>query len=159
MTGTNVPVVWLVMNGGTKSAYVLWLHNITGYYINYELLFEWIQSRPQIQVKWAIHDYWTCTGRCAHFAYVKCDKWLIGCHNCPQSGTYPQSSHDNSQNSFLGKKVAFTEVKELTIITPSNWLKDIVKKSYLYEYLVEVVYNIIDKNIFKPTPCTFNNIV
>ena len=30
---------------------LLWLHNIHGYYINYEMLFDWIKSRPSMQVR------------------------------------------------------------------------------------------------------------
>ena len=134
---------------------ILWIHNIHGYFINYELLFQWIKSRPNMQVKWTLHDCWTCTGHCAHFTYAKCDRWLTGCHDCPQLSVYPQSSHDNSLGNYLRKKAAFTGVKDLTIITPSNWLKGIVKKSFLAEYPVEVVYNTINKNIFKPTESTF----
>ena len=33
----------------------VWLHNLHGYYINIELLFQWIKSRPNIQVKWTLH--------------------------------------------------------------------------------------------------------
>lgn len=41
---------------------VLWLHNIHGYYLNIEMLFDWIKSRPQMQVKWTLHDCWAFTG-------------------------------------------------------------------------------------------------
>ena len=54
---------------------VLWLHNIHGYYVNLELLFNWIKSRPDMQVKWTLHDCWAFTGHCSHFAYVRCEKW------------------------------------------------------------------------------------
>ena len=37
---------------------LLWLHNIHGYYIHVGLLFEWIKSRPNMQVKWTLHDCW-----------------------------------------------------------------------------------------------------
>lgn len=43
----------------------------------------------------------------------------------------------------------------MTLITPSNWLKEKVKESFLSEYPVEVKYNTIDTNVFKPTPSTF----
>jgi glycosyltransferase involved in cell wall biosynthesis len=39
----------------------------------------------------------------------------------------------------------------MTIITPSQWLADLVGQSYLKEYPVKVVHNGIDTNIFKPT--------
>ena len=55
----------------------------------------------------------------------------------------------------MRKKRAFTGVQNLTIITPSTWLSDLVRKSYLAEYNVEVVYNTIDKNVFSPCESTF----
>lgn len=134
---------------------ILWLHNIHDYYINYELLFTWIKSRPQMQVKWTLHDCWAFTGHCSHFTYVKCDKWKSGCHSCPQLDQYPRSISDNSKDNYNRKKTAFTGVSNMTLITPSNWLKEKVKESFLTEYPVEVKYNTIDKNVFKPTPSTF----
>ena len=46
-------------------------------------------------------------------------------------------------------------IKDLTIITPSHWLEEIVKQSFLKEYPVEVLYNTINTDIFKPTPSNF----
>lgn len=43
----------------------------------------------------------------------------------------------------------------MTIITPSKWLSNLVKKSYLKEYPVEVCYNTIDTNVFIPTSSNF----
>ena len=134
---------------------ILWLHNIHGYYINYELLFNWIKSRPQMQVRWTLHDCWSFTGHCSHFAYVNCDKWKEGCHNCPQLDQYPRSLNDASERNYLRKRDAFTNVRNLTLITPSNWLKEIVHQSFLSAYSVEVRYNTIDTSIFKPTPSNF----
>lgn len=134
---------------------VLWLHNVHGYYINYEMLFDWIKSRPQMEVKWTFHDCWPFTGHCAYFTYVNCDRWIKGCNACPQLSAYPKSLLDNSRSNYLRKKRAFTGVQNLTIITPSTWLSDLVRKSYLAEYNVEVVYNTIDKNVFSPCESTF----
>ena len=134
---------------------ILWLHNIHGYYINYELLFAWIKSRPQMQVKWTLHDCWAFTGHCSYFTYVGCDKWKTGCNNCPQLNQYPKAITDNSADNYSRKKKAFTGVSNLTIVTPSNWLKEKVKQGFLAEYPVEVHYNTINTNIFKPTPSTF----
>lgn len=43
----------------------------------------------------------------------------------------------------------------MTLITPSQWLADLVKQSFLKEYPVEVHYNTIDTNVFKPTLSDF----
>lgn len=131
---------------------LLWLHNIHGYYINVEILFEWIKSRPNMQVKWTLHDCWAFTGHCSHFDYVGCEKWKNACEKCPQKKEYPTSlGLDNSRKNYLRKKTVFTGVKNMSIITPSQWLADLVQKSFLGEYPVEVRNNQIDREVFQPT--------
>ena len=135
---------------------VVWLHNIHGYYINIELLFNWIKSRPNMQVKWTLHDCWTFTGHCSHFVFVGCDKWKTGCFLCPQKKEYPASAMcDASSWNYKKKKALFTGVSNMTLITPSQWLANLVKESFLQEYPVEVVYNTINTDIFKPTQGNF----
>ena len=135
---------------------VLWLHNLHGYYLNIEMLFDWIKSRPQMQVKWTLHDCWAFTGHCSYFSFVKCTRWHDGCGQCCQTQKYPRSLFvDSSKRNFKRKKSAFCGVKNMTLITPSNWLSDLVKKSFLKEYPVEVCYNTIDQNVFVPTASDF----
>ena len=135
---------------------LLWLHNIHGYYINYELLFDWIKRHPEMQVKWTLHDCWAFTGHCSHFAAIKCEQWTNHCSYCPQLHRYPACYAISSvSKNFDRKCAAFTGVKKMTIITPSKWLADLVKRSFLKEYPVEVHYNTIDTNVFKPTPSDF----
>ncbi len=135
---------------------VLWLHNIHGYYINIEMLFNWIKSRPQMEVKWTLHDCWAFTGHCSHFDFVGCEKWKNGCSNCIQKKAYPTSLiFDNSKNNYEKKKELFCGVKRMTILTPSQWLKNKVEQSFLKEYPIVVLHNSIDKNSFKPTESDF----
>lgn len=135
---------------------LLWLHNIHGYYINIEMLFDWIKSRPDMEVKWTLHDCWAFTGHCSHFSMVNCGQWKTHCEHCMQKKEYPASAlMDNCHQNFERKKAAFTGVKKMTLITPSQWLADLVKQSFLKEYPVEVHYNTIDTNVFKPTPSDF----
>ena len=135
---------------------LLWLHNIHGYYIHVGMLFDWIKSRPHMQVKWTLHDCWAFTGHCAHFTAAKCDRWKNGCHDCPEKGSYPASKVlECSRKNFIRKKAAFTGVPEMTIIVSSKWLGNLVQESFLGEYPVEVCYNTIDTDIFRPTPGDF----
>lgn len=134
---------------------LLWLHNIHGYYINYELLFKWIKQHPEMEVKWTLHDCWAFTGRCSFFTIAKCDKWKTGCGNCPQPQKYPATLIDNSSRNYLRKKTSFCGVKRLTIITPSKWLANLVKESFLKEYPVEIRYNTVDTTIFAPRKSGF----
>lgn len=135
---------------------VLWLHNLHGYYINIEMLFDWIKTRPNMQVKWTLHDCWAFTGHCSYFSMANCNKWKSQCEKCIQKKEYPSSFlKDNSFNNFQRKRIAFTGVKHMTIITPSKWLANLVGESFLQEYEVEVHYNTIDNTIFKPTASDF----
>lgn len=131
---------------------VLWLHNIHGFYINYQILFKWIKSRPQMEVKWTLHDCWAFTGHCSHFTYEKCNLWKTQCNHCLAKRRYPQSYFlDASKKNYLKKRKAFTGVKNLTLITPSEWLADLTRESFLCEYPVQVQNNSVNFEIFKPT--------
>ena len=130
---------------------VLWLHNLHGYYINVQQLFDWIKARPEMKVYWTLHDCWSFTGHCSYFTYAKCDKWKTHCINCIQKMEYPASYlFDRSSRNFDKKKALFSGVKNMTIVTPSKWLAELVKNSYLKDYEVIVRNNTIDLKTFKP---------
>jgi glycosyltransferase involved in cell wall biosynthesis len=57
---------------------------------------------------------------------------------------------DNSAKNFRDKKRIFTGLESLTIITPSQWLKNLVNESFLSEYNTRVINNGIDLEVFKP---------
>lgn len=135
---------------------LLWLHNLHGYYINVEMLFDWIKKHPKMQVKWTLHDCWAFTGHCTHFAMVKCEQWKSKCKDCPQLKRYPACFMMSSvSKNFERKNKAFTGVKNMTLITPSEWLAKLTHDSFLKDYPVEVQYNSVDTSIFKPTPSNF----
>jgi glycosyltransferase involved in cell wall biosynthesis len=67
---------------------------------------------------------------------------------------YPASlGYDNSFKNFQDKKFIFNQIENLKIITPSNWLKNLVSQSFL-KYPVTCVHNGININQFKPIPDT-----
>jgi glycosyltransferase involved in cell wall biosynthesis len=87
---------------------------------------------------------------------VGCDKWKTGCHHCPQKGRYPASAGlDGSRRNYEEKKRLFTGIPNLTLRVPSRWLKNRGQAGFLGAYPVEVVYNTINREIFKPTPGAF----
>ncbi|MBQ3182928.1 MAG: glycosyltransferase [Clostridia bacterium] len=135
---------------------LLWLHNLHGYYINVEMLFDWIKKRPSMEVRWTLHDCWSFTGHCCHFVRAQCDKWKDGCYGCVLKNRYPQSLFfDNSKNNYDKKRESFTGVNNMSVITPSEWLANLVRQSFLKEYPIEVVHNTINTDVFKPTPSDF----
>ena len=140
---------------------IVHLHNLHGYYINVEMLFEWLTT-SRCQVYWTLHDCWAFTGHCAHFTYVGCEAWKTGCPGpmgaCPQKNMYPASRFaDASARNYAEKKRIFASLpaERLALIVPSRWLADLVGQSFLAKYPREVRPNTIDTAIFKPTPSDF----
>lgn len=133
---------------------VIHLHNIHGYYINIKLLFDYLKKAGK-PVVWTLHDCWAFTGHCTHFDYCGCEKWKTGCEKCPQLNRYPKSFADSSKRNYLYKKQIFNGINNMTIVTPSKWLENLVKQSYLGNYNIQVIYNGIDLTVFKPTVSDF----
>jgi putative colanic acid biosynthesis glycosyltransferase len=134
---------------------IIHLHNIHGYYLNIEVLFDFLKSFDK-PVVWTLHDCWAFTGHCSHFTYAKCERWKTGCYSCPEKKSYPRSViFDNSKSNYARKKKAFTSAKNMTLVTPSQWLAGLVKESFLGDYPVQVIPNGIDTEVFKPTPSDF----
>lgn len=130
---------------------IIHLHNVHGYYINLKVLFKYLKSEYQGKIIWTLHDCWAFTGHCAYFTMAKCNKWKKECVNCPQLKSYPKQLIDRTKKEYYLKKELFTGLKKMVIVTPSIWLKDLVKKSFLKNYDIKVINNGIDLNIFKPT--------
>lgn len=129
---------------------IIHLHNIHSHYVHVARLFEYIK-KSNIPVVWTLHDCWSFTGHCAHFDYVKCEKWKTQCHHCPIIHNYPPTWFiDRSERTYKDKKNAFTGVDNMTIVSPSEWLIGLTKFSFLKEYPSAVINNGIDINVFKP---------
>lgn len=128
---------------------VIHLHNIHGYYINIELLFNYLK-RAGKPVFWTLHDCWAFTGHCSHFVEAKCEQWKTGCRTCTQLKKYPTCmGFGRVAQNYAQKKELFTAVPNLTVITPSEWLAGQVRGSFLGEYPVRVIQNGIDLSVFK----------
>lgn len=127
------------------------LHNIHGFYLQVELLFDYIKKR-KIPVVWTLHDCWSFTGHCAYYDFAACDKWKTGCNTCVHHAkVYPYALFkDNTIASYARKRKAFCGVENLTIVTPSRWLKEQVAQSFLKEYPVKVIPNGVDLELFCP---------
>lgn len=130
---------------------IIHLHNVHGYYLNLKILFDFL-AESNLPVVWTLHDCWTMTGHCAYFDYVGCQKWKTTCFDCPQKGQYPKSwIIDRSKQNFLEKKQLFCKLKNLTIVSVSNWHASLVRESFLKDYPLQVIHNGLDLGQFKPT--------
>ena len=127
------------------------LHNIHDHYLNYELLFRYL-NQTDIKVVWTFHDCWAFTGHCMHFVTKNCDRWKTGCHDCLMRGEYPKSLMDRSSRNWALKKSLFTANNNLSIIACSQWIADFVKESFLGNRRIEVMRNGVDLNTFDVVP-------
>ena len=131
---------------------VIHLHVLHGYWLNVELLFEYLRTCGK-KIVWTFHDCWAFTGHCAYFDYVGCDRWISQCCACPAKKEYPASLLlDRSKKNYLRKRELFTGIPNMSIVTPSAWLAEYVKRSFMGEYPVEVIHNGIDCSVFQRTP-------
>jgi putative colanic acid biosynthesis glycosyltransferase len=129
---------------------VIHLHNLHGYYLNVELLFAFLQvwKKP---VVWTLHDCWAFTGHCTYFTHVNCQKWKTQCYQCPLKKEYPSSiGLDRSKNNFFKKKEAFSSLKNLALVTVSDWLKSMVSSSFLNDKECTTIYNGVNLEVFRP---------
>lgn len=128
---------------------IIHLHNIHGYYINYNLLFQYL-GKANVDVVWTFHDCWAFTGHCSHFVTAKCDRWMTQCYDCPLMKQYPRSVLiDRSRENYLQKKALFSSIN-LTVISVSDWMKSLVEKSFLNKASLKVIQNGVDLTVFKP---------
>ena len=137
---------------------IVHLHNIHGHDCNLEMLFKYLKE-SNVKVIWTFHDCWAFTGYCTYFDMVKCEKWKSICEKCPQKNTYSWF-FDRSEDLYTKKRELFENL-DLVITTPSEWLKNIIRESFLKNKSIEVINNGINLSVFTPSKNNFkekNNI-
>ncbi len=128
---------------------VIHLHNIHGYYINYDVLFRYLKEANK-PIVWTFHDFWPITGHCVHFYFNGCEKWKTGCHHCKFHTEYPFSIIDKSERNYQLKKNLFTGINDVTLVPVSNWVASKLEDSFLGEYPIKVIHNGVDVDLFHP---------
>lgn len=128
---------------------VVHMHALHGYYLNWPLLFGYLNQR-RIPVVWTFHDCHAFVGNCGY--YFECRKWLEGCGSCPNVHGYPKSQFfDFTAWMWKRKKELFTQGDNKVIVTPSDWLTGEAEKSYFGKYKCVTIHNGIDShNTFYP---------
>lgn len=128
---------------------VVHIHELHAYFVNILPLIYHLKKN-NIKTIWTFHCEFMYTGKCGH-AY-ECEKWKTECGNCLYLRDYPASLlFDFTRQMFNHKKRAFNNFENLTIVTPSSWLAERVKQSFLKDRRIEVIHNGIDtENIFYP---------
>ncbi|RAR47234.1 glycosyltransferase [Flavobacterium lacus] len=126
------------------------LHNLHGYYINIEVLFDYLKAK-NIPVLWTLFDCWAFTGHCSYFDDINCIKYHIQCEKCPKTKKYPASYvFDNSLKNYSDKKRIFTSLERIQFVVHSMWLKEMVGNSFLKSIKANWLPSGIDLELFRP---------
>ncbi|WP_150046770.1 MULTISPECIES: glycosyltransferase [Methylomonas] len=110
-----------------------------------------IQNLPTIAgnrpIVWTLHDMNPFTGGC-HYS-EGCIQYRNECGNCPLLGN--KSKH-LANEIWHTKKKAYAQLKNLHIVSPSQWLADCAKESSLFKGRdIRVIANPIPSEDFNPT--------
>jgi len=98
------------------------------------------------KVIWTLHDMAPFTGGC-HYSNG-CVGYTNDCSDCPQLSE-PKKAFPSE---VLNEKVQRWKDKDLTIVSPSQWLADCAKQSQAFRNKpVKVIRNGLDTNVFQPT--------
>lgn len=133
---------------------VVHLHELHGYYLNISEIVNYLKYNA-IPVVWTFHCEFMYTGKCGYAN--SCEKWKIECHKCPQIKEYPASlGFDFTRLMFNQKKELFEDFNRLKVVTPSYWLADRVRQSFLKNKSINVIHNGIDtEEVFFPKDATY----
>ena len=127
---------------------IIHIHNIHGYYLNYKILFEYL-NKTNIQIVKTLHDCWDFTGHCPHFVTANCEKWKSECFDCPLSKKlYPLI--DRSTRNYRLKKKYIVGNHNLHLVPVSHWLEGLLRQSMYKGKDIRVIQNGIDLSVFKP---------
>ncbi len=128
---------------------VIHIHELHAYFVNISQLLDYLKEK-QIPIVWTFHCEYMYTGKCG-FAY-DCEKYKSGCGSCPYIREYVSSfGIDKTAQLLEEKKKAMTGLPIKAIVTPSQWLADKTRDTYLGDYNIQVIHNGIDTDgIFFP---------
>lgn len=126
-----------------KNYDIIYIHWVNNGFLNFQGIEEILKSEKK--VFWFMHDMFPITGGC-HQSF-ECSKYINQCNECPylKKNFY----YDLAKKQFNTKVRLFSKYKNLSFITPSNWLFECTKKSYIAQnHNVYCIPNLLDTTIF-----------
>ncbi len=127
---------------------VIHIHELHAYFVNIKPLLEYIKTK-NIPLLWTFHCEYMYTGKCGYAG--KCLRFQQECGNCPAVKEYPKSLIFDKTKKMLKNKRELLCDLNFAIITPSQWLADRVKMTFLKDKEIRIIYNGVDTSIFRPT--------
>lgn len=133
---------------------VVHLHNLHSNFVHLGMLLEYLAKRD-IPTVITMHDCWYFTGKCFHFIDVQCERYKIGCGNCPKQKSAPKSCFfDYSKRDLMSKNERLHAIPRLILVGCSKWISLRAKESLLKDIRIKQIYNGVDIDIFKPMNVT-----
>lgn len=106
---------------------VVHLHCLNGFFVNIYKIINFLKEN-NISTILTLHAEFMHTANCGH-AY-DCDKWKMGCGNCPRLREATNSYlFDRTNKSWSKMKAAFEGFDDLIVTSVSPWLEDRAKQS------------------------------
>ena len=128
------------------------IHELHAYFVNIKPLLKYLADLG-LPIVWTFHCEFMYTGKCGHA--FDCLGFLNECGNCPQLHDYPKSFFfDQTKYMFRKKRELFSHLMNITIVTPSVWLANRVRMSFLKDRNIQVIHNGIDTRMFYPRETT-----
>ncbi|MDL2224523.1 glycosyltransferase [Bacteroidales bacterium OttesenSCG-928-M06] len=131
---------------------VVHLHCINAYMVNIYKILDYLKKH-NIPTVLTFHAEFMYTGGCIHAH--DCDKWKTGCYDCSQNRNKISllffSDIEKKQWNLL--KESYSGFDNMVITCVSNWMAERVRLSPFFKSnRIEVIFNGLDTNIFRPTP-------
>ena len=131
---------------------IIHCHVINDCFLNMKLFVDFV-NKHDIKVMWTFHDARVLTGGCSCPLSVPCNQWVTKCRKCPKENTFlsPCKGWINAVGIVHEyRKRTIGRIKNLTVVTPSEWMQNLVQQSYLKDKRCEVIHNGINLDVFQP---------
>jgi len=141
----DFPGTWKLLDMMHNRPDIVHCHNLHGDYFDLRVL-PWLSQ--QVPIVLTMHDTWLLSGHCAHS--FDCERWKIGCGQCPNLGIYPPIKKDATEYNWHFKREILKR-SQLYVATPSQWVKEKVVQSIVAPAIVEirVISNGINTEVFR----------
>lgn len=127
---------------------VVHIHELHAYFVNIVPLIEYLKKK-NIKTVMTLHCEFSYTGKCGHS--IECEKWKTECGDCPHLHEYPTTLFfDHTKEMYYQKKKLFENFDNLVVVTPSKWLANRARQSFLGKKSIYVIHNGIDTKVFSP---------
>lgn len=128
---------------------IVHLHNVHSNYIHLNELLRYL-AKQDIATVITMHDCWYYTGGCTHYTSVMCQRWQLGCGNCPIWRNIPSWFRDTTKAVLKDRSKYLNAIPRLILVGVSEWIANETKKSVLKKNDITFIHNGFDLDIFRP---------